>query len=89
MRAPLLLLVRWFLTTLRPRTSLQLEVLALRHQISVYQRTYGRPRISPADRVLWSYLYLARIWAGWRQHLLFVKPDTIIAWQSLPLTRLS
>jgi hypothetical protein len=87
MRVLLLLLVRRFLTTIRPRTSLQLEVLALRHQISVYQRTYGRPRISPADQVLWS--YLARIWAGWRQHLLFVKPDTIIAWQSLPLTRLS
>jgi len=60
-----------------PRASLQLEVLALRHQISVYQRTCRRPRISPADRILWS--YLARIWAGWRQHLLFVKPDTIIA----------
>ena len=52
MRALLLLLVRWFLTTLRPRASLQLEVLALRHQISVYQRTCRRPRISPADRIL-------------------------------------
>ena len=81
MRALLLLLVRWFLTTLRPRASLQLEVLALRHQISVYQRTCRRPRISPADRILWS--YLTRIWAGWRQHLLFVKPDTIIAWQRI------
>ena len=78
MRALLLLLVRWSLTTLCPRASLQLEVLALRHQISVYQRTCRRPRISPADRILWS--FLARIWAGWRQHLTFVKPDAIIAW---------
>jgi len=53
MRALLLLLVRWLLTTLRPRGSLQLEVLALRHQISVYQRTCRRPRISPAERILW------------------------------------
>ena len=73
----LLLLVRWFLTTLRPRASLQLEVLALRHQISVYQRTCRRPRISPADRMLWS--YLARVWASWREHLRFVKPDTVLA----------
>ena len=47
--------------------------------LSVYQRTQRRPRITPADRILWS--YLARVWAGWREHLFFVKPDTIIAWQ--------
>ena len=81
MRAVLLFLVGWLLTTLRPRVSLQLEVLALRHQLSVYQRTCQRPRISPADRILWS--YPARVWAGWRQHLFFVKPDTIMAWQRM------
>jgi len=79
MRALLLLLVRWFLTTLRPRASFQLEVLALRHQISVYQGTCRRPHISPADRIFWS--YLARVWADWREQLFFVKPATIIAWQ--------
>ncbi len=79
MRTLLLFLVRWFLITLRSRASLQLEVLALRHQLAVYQRTCRRPRISPADRLLWS--YLARVWAGWREHVFFVKPDTIVAWQ--------
>jgi transposase InsO family protein len=79
MRTLLLLLVRWLLITLRPRVSLQLEVLALRHQLAVYQRTCRRPRITPADRLLWS--YLARIWSGWREQLFFVKPATIIAWQ--------
>jgi hypothetical protein len=74
---PLLLLVRWLLNCLPPRASLQLEVLALRHQLSVYQRTCRRPRISPANRILWS--VLARICAGWRHHVTFVKPDTIIA----------
>jgi hypothetical protein len=56
MRTALLLLVRWLLTTLRRRASLQLEVLPMRHQLSIYQRTCRRPRISPADRILWSYL---------------------------------
>ena len=79
MRTLLLFLFRWLLTTLRLRASLQLEVVALRHQLSVYQRTCRRPRISSADRILWS--YLARVWTGWRQHLFFVKPDTITAWQ--------
>ncbi len=79
MRTLLLFLVRWLQTTLRPRVALQLEVVALRHQLAVYQRSCWRPRISPADRLLWS--YLARVWAGWREHVFFVKPDTIIAWQ--------
>ncbi len=79
MRTVLLFLVRWLLTTLRPRASLQLEVLALRHQLAVYQRTCRRPRISPADRLLWS--YLASVWADWREHVCFVKPASIIAWQ--------
>lgn len=56
-------------------------MLALRHQISIYQRTCRRPRISPADRMLGS--FLARVWAGWREHLRLVKPDTIIAWQRI------
>ncbi len=79
MRTLLLFLVRWFLTTLRPRALLQLEVVALRHQLAVYQRTCRRPRIAPTDRLLWS--YLAKVWVGWREHLFFVKPATIIAWQ--------
>ena len=62
MRTLLLFLIHWLLTTLRPRVSLQLEVLPLRHQLSVYQRTCRRPRISPADRILSS--YLTRVWAG-------------------------
>jgi len=43
-------------TAFRPRLSLQLEVAALRHQLAVYQRTCQRPRIQPADRILWSLL---------------------------------
>ncbi len=77
MHTLLLFLVSWVLSTFRRRMSLQLEVVALRHQLAVYQRTSRRPRISPADRVLWS--CLARVWAGWREHLFFVKPDTVTA----------
>ena len=76
MRTLQLFLVRYFLTTLRSRASLQLEVLALRHQLAVYQRTCRRPRISPADRLLWS--YLARVWGGWREHGFFVKLGAVV-----------
>jgi hypothetical protein len=40
-------------TALRSRLSLQLEVIALRHQLCVYQRSAKRLRIQRGDRILW------------------------------------
>jgi hypothetical protein len=66
-------------TALRSRLSLQLEVAALRHQLSIYRRTSQRPRIAPVDRLLWS--VIARIWADWRSALYVVQPRTVTVWQ--------
>ena len=63
----------------RSRLSLQLEILALRHQLTVLQRTQTRPRIQAADRIFWA--WLSRVWSGWQEALLFVQPATVIAWQ--------
>jgi putative transposase len=63
----------------RSRAALQLEVLAMRHQLAVYQRCSTRPRTKVADRLLWA--WLSRTWAGWRNALVFVQPSTVIAWQ--------
>ena len=63
----------------KSRAALHLEVLALRHQLQVLQRS--RPRrlqLSMTDRWLW--VMLARFWTGWRTALLIVKPETVIAW---------
>jgi len=72
-----------FLLTLRTwtrtRAALQLEVLALRHQLQVLQRTRPpRVRLGQMDRWLW--VMLSRIWTGWRTALVIVKPETVIAW---------
>jgi putative transposase len=63
----------------RSRLAMQAEILALRHQLGVYQRTSTRPRLRPADRVLWA--WLSRTWPAWREALVFVKPETVIAWR--------
>jgi putative transposase len=63
----------------RSRRSMQLEILALRHQLAVYQRSMRRPRIQPADRLLWA--WLARLWSGWQDALTVVQPRTVVAWQ--------
>ena len=62
------------------RAALQAEILALRHQLLVLQRSSRghRLRLSRADRFLW--VWLARFWSGWRSALVIVKPETIIAW---------
>jgi transposase InsO family protein len=67
-------------TGFRPRLSLQLEVVALRHQLCVYERSRPcRFLIEPGDRVLWS--WLACLWPERRQGLRFVQPRAVLEWQ--------
>jgi putative transposase len=66
-------------SVIRLRADIQLENLALRHQIGVLQRsTKKRPKLSSADRLFW--IFLSRIWRDWRSTLVIVKPETVIAW---------
>jgi hypothetical protein len=63
---------------LKSRTALQLENLALRHQIGVLQRSAKRrPQLTAADRVLWA--WLCGVWRDWRSALVIVKPETVVA----------
>src|SRR5215475_2195955 len=62
----------------KSRAALQLENLALRHQIGVLHRSVKRPKLTPPDRVLW--VWLCPVWNAWRSALVIVKPDTVIAW---------
>ena len=71
------------LTTLRDcarsRAVLQLEILALRHQLRVLERSQsGRLRLTRLDRLLWA--WLSRAWDQWRTALVIVKPETVVAW---------
>ena len=63
----------------RSRAALHLEVLALRHQLEVLQRSQPRRlRLVQADRWLWT--WLSRVWTTWRTALVIVKPETVMAW---------
>ena len=77
---PILCALLTFLATLcRSRLSMQLEIVALRHQLAVYQRSARRPRLKAGDRLLWS--WLSQLWTGWQKVLIFVQPRTVITWQ--------
>jgi len=70
----------------KSRAVLQLENLALRHQLGVLRRSVKRPKLTPADRFLWA--WLCEIWNDWRSSLMIVKPATVIAWPSQKLSTL-
>jgi putative transposase len=62
----------------RGKRALVLENLALRQQLSVYKRVEKRPRLRSADRAFW--VWLSRLWDGWKTPLLLVSPETVIRW---------
>lgn len=68
-----------FRALLKSRTALQLENLALRHQMGVLQRSaQKRLPLNNADRLFW--VGLSRVWAEWRSALVIVQPDTVTGW---------
>jgi putative transposase len=73
----LFLLLRGVLAGFRSRRDVALENLVLRHQLQVALRTNPTPRLANPDRILWTWL---RLWLSWRDHLLVVKPATVIRW---------
>ncbi len=67
------------LSLLRPQHELAMEILALRHQITVLKRRTPRPKLRPWDRCLW--MILKRVWPNWRTPLMVFRPETVIGWQ--------
>src|SRR5215469_15417085 len=76
-----------FLTTLlavlpsilRSRAVVELENLALRHQIGVLQSSAAkRLKLTSGERLLW--ICLSSLWHDWRSALAIVKPETVLAW---------
>jgi putative transposase len=66
-------------SSFRTRAALQAEILALRHQLAVFQKNAPRRlRLHRGDRLLWVVLY--RFWSGWRRCLQMVEPDTVLRW---------
>jgi transposase InsO family protein len=79
----MLTLVRFIVSVLAPRfrsrAVLELEVLALRHQLHVLRRQRpGRPRLFAIDRLLWVWLY--RLWPRCLDLMVLVKPATVVHW---------
>jgi putative transposase len=60
------------------RSAGAVEVLALRRQADVLKRKGPRPPLTRLDRLFW--LMLQRLWSGWAEVLVIVKPQTVFRW---------
>ena len=68
-------LFSWIDCRFRSRADLELEVIALRHQLAVLRRQRpGRTRLSTVDRLIWVWLY--RVWPRCLSVIVLVKPGT-------------
>ena len=74
----LFLSIRGVLAAVRSRREVALENVVLRHQLQVALRTNPSPRLRSEDRILW--VWLSRLWPGWRQHLAIVRPESVLRW---------
>jgi putative transposase len=55
-----------------------LEILVLRHQLTVLRRQVSRPRLEPTDRALLA--AISRVLPRGRWSCFLVKPDTLLRW---------
>jgi hypothetical protein len=55
-----------------------LEILVLRHELSILHRQAARPKLTPADRALLVSLSRALPRPGWASFP--VRPDTLLRW---------
>lgn len=75
----LLSILHGFLSGFRTRTDLQLEVIALRHQLEVLRNNRRtRVRQTRLDRAFWILFY--RFWARCLDAVVIVRPDTVVRW---------
>src|SRR3984893_13669035 len=84
--AHMLTLARFIVSVLacrfRSRAVLELEILALRHQLHVLRRQRpGRPRLIAIDGLLWVWLW--RFLPRCLDTMVLVKPATVVQWHRL------
>ncbi len=72
------ILVLFVRGVVRDRTELAAENLALRQQLALLTERKRRPRLRTRDRIFW--VWLSRLWSGWRSVLMIVRPDTVVGW---------
>jgi hypothetical protein len=79
MIAFLSLFVHVLVSPIKTRAPLEAEIVLLRHQLNVlHRRVPSKPKLTPADRLLFIWLY--RLFPSVLNAVTIVQPETIIRW---------
>ncbi len=73
-----LLLLSALRDSFRGHATLQLELIAVRHQLATMKRTSPRPSLRPTVRLLW--VLLSRLLPNGCEMLVILTPETVIGW---------
>jgi len=72
-------LIKFIQIVRKSKSELIIENLALRQQLAIYQTKKTKPRLTNFDRSFW--IALKQSWNEWIDHLIIVKPETVVDWQ--------
>src|SRR5215471_2792548 len=83
MLALVLTVFSWLACRFRSRAELELELIALHHQVAVLHRQQrGHLRLCAIDRLMWVCLY--RVWPRCLKIMVLVKPATLVGYHGSP-----
>ena len=72
-------LLYWLACQIRSRAELELELIALHHQVAILDRQrHGRLRLCSVDRQVWVWLY--RVWPRCLRTMVLAKPAAVVQW---------
>src|SRR5258708_12696504 len=75
----LILLLHVLVSPFKSQARLEAEIVFLRHQLNLLRRRLpARPRLTPADRLLFVWLY--RLVPSLLNAAVIIHPDTIVPW---------
>ena len=75
----LVLLLHALVSPFKSQARLEAEIVFLRHQLNLLRRRVpGKPRLTPADRLLFVWLY--RLVPSLLNAAVIIQPDTIVRW---------
>ena len=72
------MLLRVVVSGIRPIDAKDVEILVLRHQLDLFHRQKGAPRLGPQDRLILT--ALSRLLPRQRWRCFVVRPETVLAW---------
>src|ERR1035437_4661773 len=72
------IMIHLLLSFFKSKAQLQLEIIFLRKQLEILNRSNKKIQIRNRDRIF--FVFMKNIFNRWKESLIIIKPETIIQW---------